>query len=76
LLLLALNQPAAALAAYEASLKDHPNRFNGLYGAGLAAEKAGDHPKAGAYYGQLLRLAQPAASLRPELALAKQYLAR
>ncbi len=75
-LLLALNQPAAALAAYETSLKDHPNRFNGLYGAGLAAQKAGDRQKAGAYYGQLVRLAQTTPSPRPELALAKQFLAR
>ncbi len=74
-LLLALNQPAAALTAYETSLKDHPNRFNGVYGAALAAEKAGDRQKAGAYYQQLLRLAQPAAAPRPELALAKQFLA-
>jgi tetratricopeptide (TPR) repeat protein len=75
-LLLALNQPAAAMAAYETSLKDHPNRFNGLYGAGRAAEKAGDRQKAGAYYGQLLRLAQTTPSPRPELAVAKQFLAR
>jgi tetratricopeptide (TPR) repeat protein len=75
-LLMALNQPAAALSAYETSLKDHPNRFNGLYGAGRAAEKAGNRQKAGTYYRQLVRLAQPAPSLRPELTRAKQFLAR
>ncbi len=75
-LLLQLNQPAAALTAYQTDLKDHPNRFNGLYGAGLAAEKAGNRPKAEAYYQQLLQLAKPTTSLRPELTLAKQYLAQ
>jgi cytochrome c-type biogenesis protein CcmH/NrfG len=28
-----------ALKAYEADLERHPNRFNGLYGAGLALKK-------------------------------------
>ena len=36
---LATNKFAKALEAYEADLKTHPNRFNGLYGAGIAAEK-------------------------------------
>ncbi len=75
-LLLQLHQPAAALVAYEAALESHPNRFNGLYGAGLAAEKAGDRQKARAYYQQLLELVRPAASPRPELTLAKQFLAQ
>jgi tetratricopeptide (TPR) repeat protein len=38
-LLLEMNRPGEALEAYEMDLKRHPNRFNGLYGAGLAAER-------------------------------------
>ena len=75
-LLLAINQPAQALQAYEADLKKHPNRFNGLYGAGLAAEKAGDHAKAKQYYAQLNAMAGPSHSNRPELAMINGYLSK
>jgi tetratricopeptide (TPR) repeat protein len=63
----------AALAAYEADLKDHPNRFNALYGAGMAAERSGDRQKAGDYYRQLLAIAAPHSD-RHELQAARQYL--
>ncbi len=42
-----------ALEAYQEDLRLHPNRFNGLYGAGLAAEKSGDKEKAKFYFRQL-----------------------
>src|SRR6478736_880176 len=51
------NQPAEALAAYEAVLLASPNRLNTLYGAGLAAERAGDSAKAQQHYAQLLAVA-------------------
>jgi len=73
-LLLQMNKPAEALAAYEADLKRHPGRFNGLYGAGLAAERSGDQGKAGAYYRQLLAIAGPANKARPEPAAANNFL--
>lgn len=72
-LLLQLHRPAEALAAYEAALQQHPNRFNGLYGAAVAAQRAGDAPKARQYYQQLLRVA--GAGQRPELAAARRFLA-
>ncbi|HEY0676791.1 MAG TPA: tetratricopeptide repeat protein [Chitinophagaceae bacterium] len=56
-LYLALNEPAKALAEYEADIKRHPNRFNGLYGAGLASEKAGNDQKAEFYYNKLIAIA-------------------
>jgi hypothetical protein len=31
-----------ALEAYKADLRTHPKRLNGLYGAGLAAERSGN----------------------------------
>jgi tetratricopeptide (TPR) repeat protein len=41
-MLLDLHRPKEALAEYEVALKLSPNRFNGLYNAGQAAEMAGD----------------------------------
>ena len=55
-LLLELNQPRKALECYERSLKDVPNRLNGLAGAARAAQSAGDIGKARSYYVQLARL--------------------
>jgi hypothetical protein len=55
-----------ALEAYESNLKKHPNRFNSLYGAGMAAELSGQKEKANLYYRTLLQISQPA-STRPEL---------
>jgi tetratricopeptide (TPR) repeat protein len=73
-LLTLMNRPAEALAAYEADLKSHPNRFNGLYGAGLAAEKAGNFVKASSYYRQLLSFVDNTVDNRNELTAVKQFL--
>lgn len=43
-----------ALAEYEVALKLSPNRLNGLYNAGRAAEAEGDATKARHYYAALL----------------------
>lgn len=43
-----------ALKAYQASLAHDPNRFNGLLGAGRAAERLGDRDVAAGYYRTLL----------------------
>jgi tetratricopeptide (TPR) repeat protein len=45
---------AEALHEYEASLKTDPNRFNGLLGAGEAAERLGERNVAAEYYSTLL----------------------
>lgn len=73
-LLMQMNKWDKALEAYEANLKKHPNRFNGLYGAGLAAEQSGNLGKAKLYYGQLMKVANPANSNRPELIIANRFL--
>jgi tetratricopeptide (TPR) repeat protein len=52
-MLLEMNRPAEALEAYETSLKSSPNRLNGLYGAGRAAELSGDKSKAKKFYAQV-----------------------
>jgi tetratricopeptide (TPR) repeat protein len=75
-MLLELGQPAAALAEFERSHKSDPNRFLGLWGAGRAAELAGNQGKARQYYGQLLDLAKAADGERPELKQARTFLGR
>jgi len=66
-MLIALNRPAEALAEYERSLKIDANRFNGLFGAGRAAELVGNREKAKIYFIQLLRSCAAGHSRRPEL---------
>ena len=73
-MLLQMDKPEQALAAFEANLQKHPNRFNGLYGAGLAAEKAGDPDKATFYYRQLLSTVGSVKSDRSELTTIKLFL--
>ena len=75
-LLLDLGQPAAALAEFERSQKNDPNRFRGLAGAARAAEKAGDRDKARGFYTKLIALAATADTERPEVAQAKAFLAK
>ena len=74
-LLLELKQPAAALEAFETSLRSAPNRFNGLYGAARAARLAADHERAKTYYTKLVALSRSADSVRPELEEAKEFMA-
>lgn len=67
-MLLAAHQYDKALQQYELSLQKAPNRFNSLYGAGLAAEKLNNHDKANDYYDQLTAIADKNSN-RPELLL-------
>jgi tetratricopeptide (TPR) repeat protein len=63
-----------ALAEYEVALKLSPNRLNGLYNAGRAAEAAGDETKARGYYAALLKTANDGRdSVRPEFAHARSF---
>jgi tetratricopeptide (TPR) repeat protein len=48
-MLVEMRRPAEAQAAYEAALKETPNRFNSVYGAAQAAEMAGNHEAAKRY---------------------------
>jgi tetratricopeptide (TPR) repeat protein len=69
-----LKRPAEALKEYEASQQREPNRFRGLYGAGHAAEQAGDREKAGRLFSKLIELAS-SGDPRPEMDKARRYLA-
>lgn len=73
-LLLQMNKPAAALAAYETDLDRHPNRFNGLYGAAISSQKLHDLTKTSTYFRKLLAVANTPDSNRPEIEIAKKYL--
>lgn len=71
---LELGRPADALEAYKTNLKFHPGRFNGLFGAGVAAEKAGNLKEATVYFQQLASL--EGVSDRSALAVAKTFLSK
>jgi hypothetical protein len=70
-----MKEPAEALAEYAMALKYSPNRFDSLYGAGLAAKASGDTATSQSYFTKLSAIAGPQAD-RPELAEIKTYLAR
>jgi tetratricopeptide (TPR) repeat protein len=75
-MLLSLGRPKEALAEYEVALRLSPNRLNGLYGAGRAAEDSGEKAKAGRYYAGLLKSTDGGAdSARTEMAHAKSFVA-
>ncbi len=72
-MLLELKNPIEALSVYELNLLAHPNRFNGIYGAAIAAKQVGDKDKAGMYFNQLLELTKDINSNRKELLEAKAF---
>ncbi|HEX9433659.1 MAG TPA: hypothetical protein VF936_12845, partial [Burkholderiales bacterium] len=74
-LLMEVKRPADALKEYEQSQKREPDRFRGLYGAALAAEMSGDGKAARRYYTRLVQVAGKGEA-RPELTLARSYLAQ
>lgn len=75
-MLLEANRPAEALAAFEGSQRQEPNRFRGYLGAARAAKAAGDSAKARASYEKLLTLAAGAAGDRAEVKEARAFTGR
>jgi tetratricopeptide (TPR) repeat protein len=66
-ILLELNRPQEALAEYRKALVQSPNRFNGLFNAGRAAEAAGDNSQAQVFYAALMKVTGDGSqSSRPE----------
>lgn len=57
-MLLAANQSAAALVQFEATMKKEPGRFRALYGAGRAAQLAGNAELSRKYFQELVKLCQ------------------
>jgi hypothetical protein len=74
-LLLQLHHPRQALAAYQAGLKESPNRFDGLFGGARAAEAAGNASLAQSYDRKLVQSCGSGAD-RQAYVEAKEFLAR
>jgi len=73
-ILLELGQPQQALTEYSEALKLSPNRFNGLFNAGMAAEAMGDSSRAKSYYAALLEsTGNGSGSARPEFEHVKAF---
>lgn len=70
---LELGKPMEALNTYELNLKRRPNRFNGIYGAAIAAKQIGNKEKAVQYFSLLIELTKNSNSDRPEIAEAKEF---
>jgi tetratricopeptide (TPR) repeat protein len=76
-MLLQLEKPAAALAAFETTLKKEPNRFRALAGAARAASLAGKPDAAKAHAAKLVQVCERADQpARPELAAVKTLAAK
>ena len=76
-MLLEMNQPGAALEAFEATLKKEPGRFRALDGAARAAQRSGDFDASQKYFGELLKTCQRADKPgRPEIAEAQKMISR
>jgi tetratricopeptide (TPR) repeat protein len=73
-MLMKMNQSDEALLVYEQNLKVNPNRFNGLYGAAIAAEQSGNKEKAKDYFNQLIELVKNSNTNRPEIIEAKTFI--
>lgn len=73
-MLLEAGRPPEALTAFEATIKKEPNRFRGLYGAGRAAEAAGDRAKATTFYKQLMQVADEPDTDRAEIQHARNFI--
>ena len=73
-LLMKLDKPAEALDAYELNLRIRPNRFNGIYGAAIAAKQSGVTEKAEIYFKALITLTENSSSDRQEIKEAKEYI--
>ena len=69
-MLLLQNRPQDSLREYETALKTAPNRFNALWGAGSAAELAGDSSASSTYFRKLIDVG--VGRERPELEAARK----
>lgn len=75
-LLLELGRPADALRSYEATLRTEPNRARAVYGAALAAEKAGDAAAARARFAEYVELTRNGEQERDEVRAARTFVER
>ncbi|HEX6615645.1 MAG TPA: hypothetical protein VF046_05010 [Gemmatimonadales bacterium] len=74
-MLLATGHPSEARAAYRMTLAREPGRARSTFGAARAAELVGDRAAAAAGYREFLRLMTKANPGRPEISIAKSFVA-
>jgi tetratricopeptide (TPR) repeat protein len=72
-MLLEANRANEALVEFDAAIAKEPNRFLSLYGAGRAAEKAGQTARAQRYFRQIVQICDDTNSDRPELIYARKH---
>ena len=75
-LLLAFNRPAEAAAYFQKTLQRTPNRPKAVFGLARAAEAMGDNSLAMQRYREFLTVWKDADPDRPEVATAKEFLAK
>jgi tetratricopeptide (TPR) repeat protein len=75
-LLLDLNRPAEAAPYFRKTLQRTPNRPKAVFGLARAAQALGDNETAKERYQEFLNIWKDADSDRPEVALAKDFLAQ
>jgi tetratricopeptide (TPR) repeat protein len=76
-MLLAANEPTAALEQFEATLQKEPRRFRSIYGAARAAQLIGSPDTSQRYFLELLEVCAKAdKTARPELKEARDALAK
>ena len=73
-MLLAAGRYREALAAYRATLQHEPRRARSFFGAGRAAQLAGDREPAAKAYREYLKAMEHGDGSRPELATARAFL--
>ena len=75
-MLLEMGRYQEAQVEYEAALERSANRFNSLYGAGLAAELSNNKSQAVSYYEKLVEITKNVNTDRKQLKHAKLYLSQ
>jgi tetratricopeptide (TPR) repeat protein len=75
-LLLELDRPADALAAYQRTLEREPRRARSLFGAARAAEQLGDTATATARYREILEVMKDGQPNRAEIVAARRWVRR
>jgi len=75
-MLLDMGRYREAQTEYETALKRSPNRFNSLYGAGLAAELGNNISRAVLYYKKIVKITETVKTDREQLKHAKLYLSQ
>jgi tetratricopeptide (TPR) repeat protein len=75
-MLLDMGRYREAQTEYETALKRSPNRFNSLYGAGLAAELGNNKSRAVLYYKEIVKITETVKTDREQLKHAKLYLSQ